>query len=145
MARNSWDSYFLEIAQVVASRATCDRRQVGAVFVRDKNILATGYNGSITGLGHCDELGHDVEDHGEHGQHCVRTIHAEINAIVQAAKHGVRLRNSILYVTTCPCWHCFKAVANLGAKRIVYRDDYKNDWRMLQAAKELGILLEKLG
>lgn len=143
MSRPSWDSYFIQIAETVASRATCDRRHVGAVFVKNNQILSTGYNGSISGAAHCDEIGHDIEE-VNHVQHCVRTIHAEINAIIQAAKHGVRLRGATLYTTVCPCWHCFRAVANLGCKRIVYRDDYKLDWRMNEAASEFGIRLEKL-
>src|SRR5215213_697040 len=84
--RASWDQYFMQIAREVATRSTCDRKHVGAVIVRDKNILATGYNGSIRGLGHCDEEGHMLED-----GHCVRTIHAEANAVIQAAKNGSRI------------------------------------------------------
>ena len=100
--RANWDEYFMRIAQQVATRATCDRKHVGALIVRGKNILATGYNGSIGGLGHCDEEGHMLED-----GHCVRTIHAEANAIIQAAKNGVRIDGGTVYVTASPCWGCF--------------------------------------
>src|SRR6185312_9890322 len=100
--RASWDEYFMQIARDVATRATCDRKHVGAVIVRDKCILATGYNGSIRGLPHCDEDGHLMED-----GHCVRTIHAEANAIIQAARNGVRIEGATVYVTASPCWGCF--------------------------------------
>src|SRR6478752_7299854 len=92
--RGSWDVYFMRIARDVATRATCDRKLVGAVIVRDKNILATGYNGSIRGLGHCDDEGHMMEE-----GHCVRTIHAEANAVIQAAKNGIRIEAATIYVT----------------------------------------------
>ncbi|HEY4158364.1 MAG TPA: dCMP deaminase family protein, partial [Polyangiaceae bacterium] len=105
--RASWDEYFMAIARVVATRSTCDRKHVGAVIVRDKMILTTGYNGSIRGLPHCDDEGHMMED-----GHCVRTVHAEANAIVQAARNGVRLDRADIYVTASPCFGCFKLVAN---------------------------------
>ena len=108
-ARASWDEYFMAIARVVATRSTCDRKHVGAVIVRDKMILATGYNGSIRGLDHCDDEGHLMED-----GHCVRTVHAEANAIVQAARNGVRIEGADIYVTASPCLGCFKLIANAG-------------------------------
>ena len=137
-ARASWDEYFMRIAQEVATRATCDRKRVGAVIVRDKNILATGYNGSIGGLGHCDEEGHMLED-----GHCVRTVHAEANAIIQAAKNGVRIDGGALYVTASPCWNCFKMIANAGLLRIVYGEFYR-DQRIFEFAGRLGIELVKI-
>ena len=97
--RASWDDYFMNIAREVATRATCDRKHVGAVIARDKSILATGYNGSIRGLAHCDDEGHLMED-----GHCVRTVHAEANAIVQAARNGMRIDAATIYVTASPCW-----------------------------------------
>ncbi|HEY4116930.1 MAG TPA: dCMP deaminase family protein [Byssovorax sp.] len=133
--RASWDEYFMRIARDVATRSTCDRKHVGAVLVRDKCILATGYNGSIRGLPHCDEEGHMMED-----GHCVRTIHAEANAIVQAAKNGVRIEGAAVYVTASPCWGCFKLIANAGCSRIVFGEFYR-DPRIFQFAKELGIEL----
>ncbi|HJM10734.1 MAG TPA: dCMP deaminase family protein, partial [Candidatus Marinimicrobia bacterium] len=111
--RISWEEYFMNIAGEVATRSTCDRKHVGAVIVRDKNILATGYNGSIRGLAHCSDAGHEMEN-----DHCVRTIHAEANAIVQAARNGVRIKNSEIYVTASPCYDCFKMIANAGITAI---------------------------
>jgi dCMP deaminase len=133
--RASWDEYFMRIAVEVATRATCDRKHVGAVIVRDKSILATGYNGSIRGLSHCDEDGHLMED-----GHCVRTIHAEANAIIQAARNGVRIDQASIYVTASPCWNCFKMIANAGLQRIVYGQFYRDE-RIFQVAEKLGIEL----
>ena len=133
--RASWDEYFMRIAEEVASRATCDRKHVGAVIVRDKSILATGYNGSIRGLRHCDEDGHLMED-----GHCVRTIHAEANAIIQAAKNGVMIDGATIYVTASPCWTCFKQIANAGIRRIVYGEFYRDD-RIFSVAERLGMEL----
>src|SRR3954465_15790751 len=101
--RASWDEYFMNIAREVATRATCDRKHVGAVIVRDRSILATGYNGSVRGLEHCDQAGHMMED-GQRG----RTIHAEANAVIQAARNGVRIEAATIYVTASPCWGCFR-------------------------------------
>jgi dCMP deaminase len=136
--RASWDLYFMQIARQVATRATCDRKHVGAVIVRDKNILATGYNGSIRGLAHCDEEGHMLED-----GHCVRTIHAEANAVIQAAKNGARIEGGSIYVTASPCWGCFKMIANAGLVRIVYGEFYR-DQRIFDFAQQLGIELVKV-
>ena len=136
--RASWDEYFMQIALDVASRATCDRKHVGAVLVRDKCILATGYNGSIRGLSHCDEDGHLMED-----GHCVRTIHAEANAIIQAARNGVRIEGATVYVTASPCWGCFKMIANAGCTRIVFGEFYRDE-RIFRFATQLGIELQPL-
>src|SRR3954465_7004101 len=133
--RASWDEYFMNIAREVATRATCDRKHVGAVIVRDKSILATGYNGSIRGLPHCDEEGHLMED-----GHCVRTIHAEANAIVQAARNGVRIDEATIYVTASPCWNCFKMIANSGITKIVYGEFYRDE-RVFSIADRLGITI----
>jgi dCMP deaminase len=133
--RASWDEYFMAIARQVASRATCDRKQVGAVIVRDKCILATGYNGSIRGLEHCDEVGHMMED-----GHCVRTLHAEANAIIQAARNGVCIDGGDIYVTASPCWGCFKMIANSGLGRIVFGEFYRDE-RIFEFAERLGIEL----
>ena len=108
---------------------------MGAVIVRDKNILATGYNGSIRGLAHCSDAGHEMEN-----DHCVRTIHAEANAIVQAARNGVRIENSEIYVTASPCYDCFKMIANAGITAIYYAEFYRDD-RIKEHAAELGINL----
>jgi dCMP deaminase len=121
-SRATWDEYFMRIAKEVATRATCDRKHVGAVIVRDKSILATGYNGSIKGLPHCDEDGHMMVD-----GHCVRTIHAEANAVIQAARNGVRIDQACIYVTASPCWNCFKMIANAGINRIGFGEFYRDE------------------
>jgi dCMP deaminase len=136
--RASWDEYFMNIARVVSSRSTCDRKFVGAVIVRDKTILSTGYNGSIRGMPHCTEVGHMMED-----GHCVATIHAESNAILQAAKNGVSIDGAAIYVTASPCWNCFKQVANAGIRRIVYGEFYRDN-RIFDVAKQLNIELHHL-
>lgn len=129
----------MRIAKEVASRATCDRKHVGAVVVRDRSILATGYNGSIRGLPHCDDAGHMMEDH-----HCVRTLHAEANAIIQAARNGARIEGATIYVTASPCWGCFKMIANAGIVRIVYGEFYR-DPRIFEFAEHCGIELSGPG
>jgi dCMP deaminase len=128
----------MRIAREVATRATCDRKHVGAVIVRDRSILATGYNGSIGGLPHCDEVGHLMQD-----GHCVRTIHAEANAVIQAARNGVRIEGAGIYVTASPCWSCFKMIANAGLRRIVFGEFYRDD-RIFDHAQKLGIELVDL-
>ena len=128
----------MNIATEVATRSTCDRKHVGAVIVRNKNILSTGYNGSIKGLPHCDEVGHEMVD-----GHCIRTTHAEANAIVQAAKNGVSIDNSEIFVTASPCYNCFKLIANSGINVIYYRELYR-DQRITDRAKEVGIELVSL-
>jgi len=133
--RANWDTYFMDIARVVATRATCDRKHVGAVLVRERTILSTGYNGSVRGLPHCDEAGHMME-----GGHCVATIHAEANAILQAARNGVRIEGADMYTTASPCWPCFKLIANAGMKRIVYGEFYRDE-RIFEVARTLGIEL----
>jgi len=134
-SRKSWDNYFMKVAEVVATRSTCDRKFVGAVIVKDKMILSTGYNGSIRGLPHCDEVGHEMEN-----GHCVRTVHAEANALVQAARNGVQVDGSDIYVTASPCYNCFKLIANSGIQRIFYGELYRDE-RIKQHAKEAGIEL----
>jgi dCMP deaminase len=136
--RSSWDEYFMSIAREVASRATCDRKHVGAVIVRDRCILATGYNGSMRGTEHCDEAGHMMED-----GHCVRTIHAEANAIIQAARHGTSIEGADIYVTASPCWQCFKMLTNAGIRRIAFGEFYRDE-RIFGFAEELGIEMDDL-
>lgn len=134
-ARASWDEYFMNIAKEVSTRSTCDRKHVGAVIVRDKSILATGYNGSVRGLGHCDDEGHLMED-----GHCVRTVHAEANAIVQAARNGMRIDGASITVTASPCWGCFRLIANAGIVRIVFGEFYR-DQKIFDVSQKLGIEL----
>ena len=135
--RAGWDAYFMNIAKVVSSRSTCDRKFVGAVVVRDKTILSTGYNGSIRKLAHCSEVGHLMEN-----DHCVATIHAEANAIIQAVKNGVCIDGGTIYTTASPCWNCFKLIANSGVKRICFGEFYR-DQRIFEIAKKLKIELVK--
>ncbi len=137
-SRASWDEYFMAIARQVATRSTCDRKHVGAVIARDRMILATGYNGSIRGLPHCDEVGHLMD-----GGHCVRTVHAEANAIVQAARSGVRLEGGEIYVTASPCFGCFKLIANAGLVRVVFGEFYRDE-RIFEFSRALSIELVHL-
>ncbi len=136
--RVDWHTYFMNIAREAATRSTCDRKNVGAVIVRDRTILSTGYNGSIRGMPHCDEVGHLME-----AGHCVGTIHAEANAIIQAAKNGVTINGGEMYTTASPCWSCFKLIANSGIRRIYYGEFYRDE-RSLKVAAELGIELVDL-
>ena len=121
--RPSWDEYFLQIAFTVAQRSTCDRAHVGCVLVRDRRILTTGYNGAPAGLPHCDDVGHLLED-----GHCVRTLHAEQNALIQAALHGVGTEGATAYVTHQPCLTCAKMLINAGVRRVVYAGNYPDDY-----------------
>ncbi|OQY25257.1 MAG: cytidine deaminase [Desulfobacteraceae bacterium 4572_35.2] len=130
MDRPSWEKYFMDIACLVASRSTCLRRQVGAVIVKDKNVLTTGYNGTPSGIRHCSETGCLREQlnipSGERHELC-RGLHAEQNAIIQAAKHGVNIADSTLYCTNAPCVICAKMLINAGIKKIVYMDGYPDE------------------
>jgi len=117
------------ITRQVADRSTCNRAKVGAVIVRDKNILATGYNGAPAGLPHCIDVGCLIYESrtpsGDIEENCFRTIHAEINAIAQAAKNGAWIRDAHIYITHTPCIHCFKVLINTGIKRVLYEKPYK--------------------
>ena len=137
--RVSWDRYFMNLAVQAGTRSTCPRKHVGAVIVRDKTVLSTGYNGSLRGASHCDEAGCLME-----GSHCVRTVHAEANALVQAARHGVRLEGSEIYVTASPCFNCFKLIVNAGIRTVYYGEFYRDE-QVLRFADELGIDLVDLG
>lgn len=137
MVRPSWDEYFMELAQVVAKRSTCNRRSVGAVLVRDKRILTTGYNGSPPGQPHCTDEGCLMVDN-----HCVRAIHAEQNAIIQGALHGIDLRGATCYVTSAPCVHCSKMLIAAGIKRIVFLDSYTDDLGE-RMARQAGVAYER--
>ena len=139
MSRVSWDRYFMNLALEAATRSTCPRKHVGAVIVRDKAILSTGYNGSIRGASHCDDVGCLMEN-----DHCVRTVHAEANAIVQAARNGTALDGAEIYVTASPCFNCFKLIANAGIRTVYFGELYRDE-RVLQLAAELGIRMVELG
>ena len=127
--RLTWDQYFMTITRQVAERSTCNRAKVGAVIVRDKNILATGYNGAPAGMPHCTDLGcliyQSKNPNGDMEENCFRTIHAEINAIAQAAKNGSSIKDAAIYVTHTPCIHCLKVLVNTGIKNIFYEIPYK--------------------
>lgn len=144
LTRPSWDEYFLDIAKLVASRSTCLRRRVGAVFVRDKRILTTGYNGAPSGLRHCEEMGCIREREGipsgERHELC-RGIHAEQNAILQAAQFGISLRGSVLYCTDQPCVLCAKMLINTGVERIVVSGGYPDELSK-EMLREAGIEIE---
>lgn len=144
-SRPSWDEYFIEIAKLVATRSTCLRRKVGAVLVKDKRILATGYNGPPSGLKHCIEIGCLREKlgipSGERHELC-RGLHAEQNAIIQAAIYGISVQGSVLYCTTFPCVICTKMLINAGVKRIYYLEGYPDDLS-LDMLKEAGIEIER--
>jgi dCMP deaminase len=139
MARADWNTYFMGIAHQAATRATCLRKHVGAVIVRDRTVLSTGYNGSIRGLPHCEDGGCVVED-----GHCITTVHAEANAILQAAKNGVSVDGAELYTTASPCWNCFKLIANAGIRTIYYGEFYRDE-RSRETAARIGIELVDLG
>ena len=123
MKRKAWDTYFLEIARIVSTRSTCTRKKVGAVIIdpKTKAILSTGYNGSLPGAEHCIDTSCHVVDN-----HCIRTIHAETNAINHAAKSGSNLSNCAIYCTTQPCWNCFKNIIQAGITEIYFNELYLN-------------------
>ena len=139
MNRVSWERYFMNLAIQAATRSTCPRKSVGAVIVRDKTVLSTGYNGSLRGAPHCTEVGCLMEN-----DHCIRTVHAEANALVQAAHNGVRLKGAEIYVTASPCFNCFKLIVNAGIRRVCYGEFYRDD-KVLRFADELGIEMVHLG
>ncbi len=144
--RPSWDDYFLEIANTVSKRATCDRGRSGCVIVREKQILVTGYVGSPIGLPHCDDVGHQfkklLHEDGTISNHCVRTVHAEQNAICQAAKLGISLNNSTLYCRMTPCRTCAMLIINCGIKRVVCEKKYHAGKESEEMFAQSGVELE---
>ena len=144
--RPDWDAYFMEIATLVSKRSTCLRRQVGALVVKDRNILSTGYNGAPAGITHCEVTGCLREKlnvpSGERHELC-RGLHAEQNAIIQAAYHGTSIKDSTLYCTNLPCSICSKMIINAGIKKIVYKDGYM-DKLAEEMIVESGIDIERL-
>jgi dCMP deaminase len=141
MERPSWDEYFLDIVKLVARRSTCLRRSVGAVLVMDKRILATGYNGAPSGLKHCAEVGclrkmMNISS-GERHELC-RGLHAEQNAIIQSALHGISVKGATIYCTNHPCIICAKMIINAGIMRVVYKDGYQDPMAM-EILKEAGV------
>ncbi len=136
--RSSWDDYFMRITAEVATRSTCNRLHVGCLIVRDNQIVVTGYNGSLRKADHCDDVGHLMED-----GHCVRTVHAEANAITQAARRGVAVDGSTVYVTAAPCFNCFKILVNAGCVRVLFRDLYRRDSNTFAFATYYGISISQ--
>lgn len=127
--RLSWHEYFMSVAHLISQRATCKRAHIGAVIVRENNILATGYNGAPSGLPHCTDdnciIYTSTHPDGTIEENCMNTIHAEMNAIIQAAKHGISIKDSVIYITASPCINCLKALLNAGIKTIYYDKPYK--------------------
>ena len=148
--RPSWDEYFIKLIGTVAERATCDRGKSGCVIVKDKQILTTGYVGSPAGLPHCDDVGHQMkvvrheDEDGSETQHCVRTIHAEQNAIMQAAKRGVALDGSTLYCSMTPCRVCAMFIISCGIKRVVCKKEYHKSAESKEMFQTVGIKLDIL-
>ncbi|MCX6250078.1 MAG: cytidine/deoxycytidylate deaminase family protein [Bacteroidetes bacterium] len=144
--RPSWDEYFMEIAHTVSKRATCDRGRSGCVIARDKQILVTGYVGSPRGLPHCDEIGHLMKqvlhEDGRVSQHCMRTVHAEQNAICQAARLGIPLEGATIYCRMTPCRTCAMLIINCGIKRVICERKYHDGQESEEMFRLAGISIE---
>jgi len=141
--RPTWDEYFIKIMDMVGSRGSCDRGRSGCVITRDRRIVSTGYVGSPVGLPHCDEAGHEmhtvIHEDGTQTRHCIRTAHAEQNAICEAARMGIALEGSTLYCKMTPCYTCAKMIINAGIKKVVCAQDYHASARSKEIFKEAGI------
>jgi len=141
--RPSWDEYFLNIMEMIGTRGTCDRGRSGCVIVKDKRIISTGYVGSPIGISHCDEIGHEMSTvthpDGHQSRHCIRTTHAEQNAICQAARVGIALEGSTLYCKMTPCYACGKMIINAGIARVVALQDYHAGARSKEIFAEAGV------
>ncbi len=144
--RPSWDEYFLGMADYVGTRGTCDRGRAGAVLVKDKRILATGYVGSPMGIAHCDDVGHEMHtvtrEDGTVSRHCLRTAHAEMNAIANAARFGVAIEGGTLYCKMVPCYTCAKTMINAGIRRVVALRDYHATTETKKIFREAKVRLE---
>ncbi len=144
--RPSWDEYFLQMAELVGTRSTCDRGHAGTIIVKDKRLLATGHSGSPIGLSHCDEMGHQmhkvINEDGSITDHCIRTTHSETNAIANAARFGVAVDGSTMYSKMVACYSCAKVVINTGVKRFVALYDYQTSGPTKEIFKKAGIKLE---
>jgi dCMP deaminase len=141
--RPGWDDYFMKIVEMVGSRGTCDRGRSGCVITKDKRIVSTGYVGSPAGIKHCDEIGHEMHtvtnEDGSQSRHCIRTTHAEQNAICQAARFGVSLLGTTLYCKMTPCYTCAKMIINSGIIKVVCAQDYHAGQRSKEIFKEAGV------
>ena len=144
--RKSWEEYFINIVNAIAERATCNRGKSGAIIVKDKRILATGYVGSPKGLPHCDDVGHQfkktIHEDGHVTNHCIRTVHAEQNAICQAARYGIPIDGSTIYCTMLPCYTCAKMIINSGIKSVVCINDYHAGKETKEVFAQAGISLK---
>ena len=145
IARPNWDRYFLDLCEAVSKRATCDRGRSGCVIVKDKRIMTTGYVGAPSGLPHCDDVGHDMRkvfDYaGNVTQHCVRTLHAEQNAIIQAARFGIALEGATLFCKMTPCRTCAMMIINAGIKRVICEKRYHGDKDTIEMFKQADVEL----
>lgn len=141
--RPTWDEYFVNILEIIGTRSSCDRGKSGCVITKDKRILATGYIGSPVGTAHCDDVGHEMHtvkhEDGHETRHCIRTAHAEQNAIVTAARFGIALDGGTLYCHMTPCYVCAKMIINAGIKRVVCKLDYHAGGRSKELFKEAGV------
>ncbi len=141
--RPGWDDYFMKIVEMVGSRGTCDRGRSGCVITKDKRIVSTGYVGSPAGIKHCDEIGHEMHtvtnEDGSQSRHCIRTTHAEQNAICQAARFGVSLLGTTIYCKMTPCYTCAKMIINSGIIKVVCAQDYHAGQRSKEIFKEAGV------
>ncbi|MEL3908960.1 MAG: cytidine/deoxycytidylate deaminase family protein [Treponemataceae bacterium] len=146
--RPSWDEYFMEVCRAIAKRATCDRGRSGCVIARDNQILVTGYVGAPVGLPHCDDVGHQIKkvthEDGRVSEHCVRTVHAEQNAICQAAKRGISIDGATLFCKMTPCRTCAMLIINCGIKRVVAEMRYHDSADTLKMFEQAGVQIEHL-
>ncbi len=144
--RPTWDEYFMNIAELVGTRSTCDRGRTGCAIVKEKRLLVTGYAGSPIGLPHCDEVGHEMHkvthEDGTTSEHCIRTAHAEQNAIAQAARMGIALDGGTVYCKMTPCYTCAKILINAGIKKIVALKDYHASKRSKEIFEQAGVKLQ---
>ncbi|WP_025642507.1 deoxycytidylate deaminase [Schnuerera ultunensis] len=138
--RKTWNEYFMQIAEIVATRSTCDRAEVGCLIVNDDNrIVSTGYNGSISGNPHCDDVGHTMRD-----GHCIATIHAEMNALLYCAREGISVKDCKIYVTHFPCLNCTKALIQAGIKKFFYKHSYRIDDYAIELLKKNNVSFERI-
>ena len=137
--RENWDNYFMKIAEDVAERATCDRLHVGCIIVRDKRIIACGYNGSISNDEHCEDVGCKVVEN-----HCVRTVHAEMNAFLQCARFGIATDGAVIYITHFPCLSCTKAIIQAGIEKIYYLNSYNDNEYAMELLRKSGVAIRKV-
>ena len=146
--RPTWDEYFMEVCRAIAKRAPCDRGRSGCVIARDNQLLVTGYVGAPRGLPHCDDVGHQFKkiqhEDGSVSQHCVRTVHAEQNAICQAAKRGISIDGATLYCKMTPCRTCTMLIINCGIKRVIAEKRYHDSADSIELFKQAGVILEHL-